>query len=316
MADELLNDGDDAIFVYMGGEQEVPRDVRRAKIDESVDTILARAFYECGQLIEMEGHNKLKKIEAGAFYNCVRLQRITKMNGVKEIEQDAFYGCNALSDLEFDKLEIIGRGAFIYCKSLRSINLPSVRRIGEDAFAGCTAITEAALGEDLVRIQGYAFNFCTSLRRIAIPMKDSLIVEDDAFYDCENLSRVDIVGGANETISSLHMNSWRDDVQEEIDRINQTLPDTPPSEKAAAIQRWIRSVLREMDHYKTEHKVMVKEAMTLLELALWKANLLDENDGNESELTIVQGKRSRQERRITSGASIVIKNVLPFLELK
>ena len=102
---------------------------------------------------------------------------------------------------------------------------------------------------------------------------------------------------------------------EEIDQINQTLPDTPPSEKAAAIQRWIRSVLDKVEHYKTEHKVLVKEAIALLELALWKANLLDENDGNESELTMVQGKRARQERRITSGASIVIKNVLPFLQL-
>ena len=35
-----------------------------------------------------------------------------------------------------------------------------------------------------------------------------------------------------------------------------------------------------MEHYKTEHKVLVKEAVALLELALWKANLPDEIDGN------------------------------------
>jgi hypothetical protein len=36
MADALLNNGDDGdIFIYTGGEQEVPRDVRRANIDES-----------------------------------------------------------------------------------------------------------------------------------------------------------------------------------------------------------------------------------------------------------------------------------------
>ena len=45
---------DDDIFVYTGGGQRVPRDVKRAKIDESVDTILARAFYNCEQLIEVD----------------------------------------------------------------------------------------------------------------------------------------------------------------------------------------------------------------------------------------------------------------------
>ncbi len=82
-----------------------------------------------------------------------------------------------------------------------------------------------------------------------------------------------------------------------------------------AIKEWIESVIVRMEHYKAEHELLLKEAMALLELALWKAKLIDENDGNESELTMVQGKRARQERRITSGASIVIKNVLPFLQV-
>jgi hypothetical protein len=315
MMADLLYDGDDDIFVYMGGDQEVPRDVKRAKIDESVDAVLARAFADCEQLIELEGHDKLKKIEADAFNNCRRLRRLMKMNGVIEIEREAFSNCHALSDLEFDKLEIVGLRAFCFCKSLRSMNMQSVRKIRGSAFHCCEALTDPVFGKDLEMIGRSSFIGCTALRRIAIPLKDGLIgVWDGAFHWCENLSRVDIVGGVHETISSLHMKSWRDTMKEEIDQINQTLLDTPPSEKPAAIQQWIESVIDRMEHYKSEHKVLVKEAMTLLELALWKANL-HENDGNESELTMVQRKRARQERRITSGASIVIKNVLPFLQV-
>jgi hypothetical protein len=58
------NDGDvggDEIFVYTGGDQRVPRDVKRVRIAENVDTILAGVFQDCYQLIEVEGHNKLKK---------------------------------------------------------------------------------------------------------------------------------------------------------------------------------------------------------------------------------------------------------------
>ena len=63
----------------------------------------------------------------------------------------------------------------------------------------------------------------------------------------------------------------------------------------------------------------MKEATTLLELALWKDNLND-NEGGLLEregvrTTRRQLKRARKEICVTSGASIVIKNALPFLTL-
>src|SRR5210317_1750937 len=98
MADALLNvgdgHGDGDIFVYTGGR--APRDVRRAKIDESVDTIPQQAFRDCRQLIEVEGHNKIKKIEKNAFYFCVSLRWVSDMRGVNEIEEGAFFSCHAL----------------------------------------------------------------------------------------------------------------------------------------------------------------------------------------------------------------------------
>ena len=108
-------------------------------------------------------------------------------------------------------------------------------------------------------------------------------------------------------------------MKEEIDRINQTLPNIRSREKTAAIQQWIRSVIGRVEHYKAEHRMLVKEATTLLELAIWKANLDETESGVPSQegvrATRRQVKRARKERCITSGAGIIIKNVLPFLEL-
>ncbi len=112
-------------------------------------------------------------------------------------------------------------------------------------------------------------------------------------------------------------------MKEEMDRINQTLPDTQSAAKGAAINQWIESVLRRMEHYKTEHQLLVKEAMTLLELALWKAKLLDE-EGRKFEAEekisqkakIIDKESARKEYRVICGANIVIKNVLPFLALE
>jgi hypothetical protein len=77
-----------------------------------------------------------------------------------------------------------------------------------------------------------------------------------------------------------------------------------------------------MEHYKSEQKVLAKEAMALLELALWKAKLLDEADEKKCNVEDMTKKArsddeaARKEHRVTCGASIVIKNVLPFLALK
>eukprot|EP00986_Skeletonema_menzelii_P010179 scaffold4862_cov133-Skeletonema_menzelii.AAC.8 len=64
----------------------------------------------------------------------------------------------------------------------------------------------------------------------------------------------------------------------EINVINEVLPNTDIYSKIEAIQAWMRSVSRLLDHYKAEHQKVLKEAATLLELALWKANL-DYNKG-------------------------------------
>ena len=83
------------------------------------------------------------------------------------------------------------------------------------------------------------------------------------------------------------------------------------------IQRWIRSVLDRMEHYKAEHRILLKDAMKLLELTLLKAKL-EENRSNieVSDIDAESVGEARKEHRVTCGANIVIKNVLPFLSLK
>lgn len=63
--------------------------------------------------------------------------------------------------------------------------------------------------------------------------------------------------------------------------------------------------------------------MALLELALWKAKLdefkiekVSSKDANTAKKIKIDMKAVRQEKRVTSAASVVIKNVFPFLELE
>eukprot|EP00985_Skeletonema_marinoi_P011259 scaffold5329_cov126-Skeletonema_marinoi.AAC.14 len=184
--------------------------------------------------------------------------------------------------------------------------MPSVTIIEAYAFSSCKQLTDLDLPEALETIERSAFFKCIALRRIAMPLKDDMI-GDDAFYNCTNLT-VDLVGEIHNTVASLHLDSWRSEMKDEINRINQVLPDTSAAEKTAVIQQWIRAVIRRLDHYKVEHKALLKEATTLLELALWKADLNVKEEGVEREgvrTTRGRRKRARKEICITSGATVV-----------
>lgn len=61
-------------------------------------------------------------------------------------------------------------------------------------------------------------------------------------------------------------------MSQRIDQINQVIPYEPSYRKSLVIREGIvESVDNRMRYYKSEHYVLLKEAVTLLELALWKA---------------------------------------------
>jgi len=311
------NNDDDIIFVYMGGDQQVPDGVRRARIHKDVKIIPRRAFFNRRQLIYVEFHDDIEIIEKLAFYGCYSLRGV-KLLGVKIVKEAAFQFCIRVTDVEFgDKLETIEEYAFYSCTALKNIKMPSARDIGRAAFAHCYELSDVECGEPLETLQEGAFRYCRKLKRIALPLKDDMI-EDRVFGECPMLTTVDVVGGIHNTVASLHMESWRNEMNDEINRINQVLP-TITGDKTPAIQQWMGSAFHRLDHYKAEHQKLLKEATTLLELALWKANLDDNEGGNfvREGVRTTRGskKRARKEICVTSGADVVIKNVLPFLRL-
>ena len=72
-----------------------------------------------------------------------------------------------------------------------------------------------------------------------------------------------------------------------------------------------------MEYFKAEHHKLLIVATAILELALWKANIErgDALVGARAKKSIIGSETERKERRITCGADIIIKNVLPFLML-
>ncbi len=271
---------DDDAFIYMGGDQRVPDDVTHVRIHKSVKIISQHAFHNCRNLVSIEMHN-----------------------GVEIIEEYAFTGCESLCGINLTGVRIIGKWAFDYCKSLTDVIFgDKLEIIVSYAFYDCKQLTDVEFSENLERIWEWAFVNCLRLRRIAIPLKDNLL-GNGVFDHCDDLSQVYLVGGVHKTVSSLLLDSWRNEMKGEINQINQDLPNIPTDEKTSVIRRWMGVILQRVEHFKREHYALLKDAMTLLELALWKAN----------HPSIDAAAISRRETRVTCGANIIIPHVLSFL---
>jgi len=286
----------DEYCIYYGREGEViPPGVTRVRIDESISVIPAEAFCMNPSIEEVDFHIGVKTVGEFAFADCPSL-RIVIMRGVKVVEKYAFDDCKALTDVECGKLERIGVGAFDGCRSLTSINLPSAKIVEECAFAD-TALTNIKFGKELESIGGWAFFRCTSLERITVPLKDGIITENDIFEGCENLKQVNLVEGEvlRDTIAALLLEEWNNDMNRDMSSIDQILSYTSAGGddddenvddvggKALVIRMWISSVVGKIIHYKAQHRRLLNEAATTLQLALPQ--------------------------------DIVINSVLPFLEL-
>ncbi len=321
--DDQVDDGGNDIFVYTGGRvpQHMKNIITHARIDESITEIDDGAFRNCPNLQSIDCHAGVERIGKATFKNCPSMKRI-KLPGVKTIDTEAFQHCTGLKSVKFgNKLETIGKCSFAHCTSLRRLKIHTVSSIELCAFWDCIVMTHVELPSEegaLYTIKGRAFAECRSLRRISLPLKEDLLTANTVFDDCDELQRVDLVEGIHETVSSLHLNSWRDEMTSEINRINRSLPFlSEEGIQTEGIQQWMQSVLRRITHYKADHRNLLKEAMALLELALWKAKL--DANGEECSLESKTKRRKiddediRKESRVTCGANIIIKNVLPFL---
>ena len=82
--------------------------------------------------------------------------------GVKVIGNGAFFWCESLTSINIpNSVTTIGNGAFSRCSSLISINIPnSVTTIGRGAFSRCNSLTSITIPNSVVTIIGNPFYFC------------------------------------------------------------------------------------------------------------------------------------------------------------
>ena len=115
---------------------------------------------------------------------------VFNMNGGKSIGYQAFAFCTYLEKVSLPKeLERIDAHAFLWCRSLKRIDIPEgVTSIGKRAFACCQQLEEVTLPSTIKEIKPYCFEHCTKLKRVIIPSNAEIdLIGHGAFRYCRNL---------------------------------------------------------------------------------------------------------------------------------
>lgn len=117
-----------------------------------------------------------------------------KIEGIQvvAVAENAFsYHCVRAVTLPKSLVDI-GRGAFAYCRELKSINLPrGTKYIGERAFFSCESLKNIVIPEGVISIGSEAFNACVSLEAINIPSTVTRI-EGNPFTNSYSIRKIEV----------------------------------------------------------------------------------------------------------------------------
>ena len=99
------------------------------------------------------------RIGESAFSDCHKLEKVTIPCSVTEIAKDAFFNTNIKSIILPEGIKEIAKGTFDYCRKLKEITIPkSVTKIGDYAFEGCSSLKKVVILNKDVEISELAFD--------------------------------------------------------------------------------------------------------------------------------------------------------------
>ena len=140
--------------------------MRIVKIPQTITKIGESAFYECKNLLWVNGIQKcsdLLEIGKFVFANCKSLLSLKLPESVEIINECAFTNCVMLNDVSIPStVTTIGFSAFATCTRFKQIYIPaSVNDIGERAFVGCFFLKDISVDESNPRwssLDGVLYN--------------------------------------------------------------------------------------------------------------------------------------------------------------
>lgn len=182
--------------------------IKSVALPNSVTKIGENAFYNCQQLVTIDGCENVKEIGSSAFGYCTKLTNFPFGNSIKSIESSVFYNCTSLPETLVmpASLNSFGWGNVFNGSSIRKFDLGQCTlngNIGDNTFGECISLQLPAKGEYSIRDHAFENARFTELR---IPSAVSEIWGDNIFPTGLKqlyVSRISPIGVSNSTFNNI-----------------------------------------------------------------------------------------------------------------
>lgn len=172
--------------------------IKRIQSSEEALDFLENVFgVHAPNLISVTLQEGIEIIGGRAFYESHNLKHVKLPSSLKEIRDQAFLGCERLNSIDIPSGVVLSTAVFSYCVSLTSFKFPEgTRVIDSRTFFGCKNLKSVELPESLETIFPYAFAGCSSLSKLYIPGSVTKFIFEAPehftevpihFIDCPNL---------------------------------------------------------------------------------------------------------------------------------
>jgi len=187
-------------------------------IPSSVNEISANVFFNCKSIVSVTIPQCVEKIGDDAFGGCRNLKKVyitdiaawckikfelssnidySYMGASNPLYYDAdlYLNNQLITDLVIpDGITKINDGAFYNCQSLKNVTISnSVTEIGRFAFVK-SSLENVIMSENVEIIDEEAFYGCENLTSVVIP-NSVKIIENDSFRNCKNLKNITLPAG-------------------------------------------------------------------------------------------------------------------------
>ena len=275
-------------------------------LPEGLKKIGSFTFAECFLLQSVNIPSTVKKIDSYAFWRCRRLERLDLPDGLRKIEESAFHGYRSIQSIRVPpKVKDIAYKQFLCCDELKCVELSEgLEYIGDKVFGDCPSLKHIAIPSTVQMIYPYAFanswelekvQFCDEIEKFVLgeSTRDwwSNGVSEKSLVTYSFLARCNVPA----CLENLTGTNWEAKIHNRLRRI--------PSVEIEVLHEYLQSVYSELTIYG------IANTMSLLELAVWKSKLLEQNSLNMDSLCA----ETRSLCRDNCGSSIIIPHVLPFL---
>lgn len=153
---------------YIGGYAFNDNDkLTSVTLGSGLTEISSSCFNSCEKLAVVKGGENVKTIGSGAFNYCSELRSVSDLAPVT-VGSSAFYYCKKLENFNFSNAKTLKAEAYRECNTLTDVDLTTVENIENRCFISCTGLKKVVLGNNINKINEYAFTDCNALEELHI----------------------------------------------------------------------------------------------------------------------------------------------------